>query len=154
MLVKLQPRDIIEIGAGIYSTPMLMAYVSVRGGDHLILETNRKYQLAMNSVCGCEMDLFDGETLPPKAFCPWGLAFIDHNPAEARAIVAAALQGWAGVIVLHDSNPEWDEKFGRGAGYGYSKIIPRWKHHKHFTAIDPHTLVLTDSDSVWQALGA
>jgi hypothetical protein len=152
VLIKLRPRDIIEVGCGLYSTPILRTYVAIRGGEHFILETDQKYQSIMSKLCGCEIDLFDGTNLPSKALRAWGLAFIDHSPANVRAPIAIELQGLANVIVLHDSNPEWDKRFKKKAGYGYSKIIPKWKYHKHYTVIDPHTLVLTDSDEVWQAL--
>jgi len=154
ILMAIRPRDIIEVGAGLYSTPMLRTYVNLRGGEHFILETNPKYQSLVSRLCRCDIDLFDGTSLPPEALCPWGLAFIDHSPAYVRAPVAVALQKWARIIVLHDSNLEWDVSFKRGRGYEYSKIIPQWKHHRQFTELYPHTLVLTDSDEVWQDLGA
>lgn len=148
VLRAIEPFNVLEVGCGWYSTPLLRIYTEGRGGEHYILETNEIFAQEVASHYECMVQVFDGHSLPTEACCHWGLAFIDSAPESGRGRLALELKEWASVIVLHDSNPDWEP------AYGYSGIIPQWKHHKQFTQLYPHTLVLTDSDEVWQDLGA
>lgn len=47
---------------------------------------------------------------------------------------------------MHDSNPDWDR------AYGYSSLIPMWKHHTQFTICYPHTLLLTNNEDIWDSI--
>jgi len=147
VLRELQPHTVLEVGAGWYSTPLLQAYSLSRGREHCILETNAEYGDAVSKLYGCHIQLFDGVTVPDNVKRPWGLVFIDHVQ-DGRRIMALAMKDRAAVIVLHDSQPKHDR------AYRYSTIIPKWKYHRQFTDVYPHTLMLTDSDEVWQVLGA
>ena len=141
-------RSILEVGSGFYSTPLLHAFCAGSKAEHVILESDETWRNSISSLFDGVIQLFDAESLPDEVVQrQWGLAFIDGPVEASRAQHAIRLKDTADVIVLHDSNPNWD------VAYGYSAIIPLWKHAHHFTETYPHTLVLTDSDDTWHTLG-
>ena len=148
VLRAVRPSSVLEVGAGWYSTALLQAYATGHDCEHCILETNARYRDVISRVYGCQVEMFDGHVLPDAVMRSWGLVFIDHAIADARKDVAIAIKDHAGVIVLHDANPADD------AEYLYSAVIPEWKHHRRVSDVWPQTLVLSDSDEVWQVLGA
>jgi len=69
---------------------------------------------------------------------PWGMAFMDHSPAQRRHEDVARLADLAGYIVCHDSQPESDYEFL------YSNVFPLFKYRYDFTKIKPWTVVLSN----------
>lgn len=148
VLKRVQPECILEVGCGAYSTAMLSAYAAGSCCEHHILEGDATYLAKVQDLYNCEIDLFDPHHLPDNVFRHWDLAFIDNLPEKTRAEIAVALKEYANVIVLHDSNPNWEP------AYRYSKIIPMWNHSLQFTELYPHTLVLTDDEELWGVLSS
>lgn len=138
----LMPSSILEIGAGFYSTPLLESWTYARGGEHYILETDSAWAKSISSLFGIKITNFCGGQLPIEVNRNWDMAFIDCAVERTRAGYALALRENARIIILHDSNPDWD------AAYKYSAIIPQWKHHRQFAACYPHTLLLSNTDDV------
>ncbi len=142
-------RSVLEVGCGFYSTPLFRSFCAAKEmGEHVILESDGQWRKRVSSLFDVEVRLFDGDALPDDVQQRhWDLAFIDCAVESSRGQHALNLHGQADVIVLHDSNHDWD------IAYEYSAIIPLWSHAYHFTETYPHTLVLTDSDDIWTALG-
>jgi len=142
-------RSILEVGSGFYSTPFFRAFASsVLKTEHVILESDEGWAAYVASLFDVFVRPFKVNELPDDIVQRhWDLAFIDCLAESTRAQHALTLKNNADVIVLHDSNPDWD------VAYEYSAIIPLWKYAHHFTATYPHTLVLTDEDDIWEALG-
>ena len=141
-------RSILEVGSGFYSTPLLHAFCAGSKAEHVILESNGQWRENVANLFDVEVLAFDVNELPDDIVQRhWDLAFIDCLVESTRAQHALALKDNADVIVLHDSNPDWN------MAYEYSAIIPSWKHSHHFTETYPHTLLLTDSDDIWHTLG-
>lgn len=140
-------RSILEVGAGFYSTPLLSCHAAAVGGEHVVLESKPAWAKQVLEWYDVEAEPFTIGELPEWVLQrPWDLAFIDNAVADSRPAHALALIDCAKIVMLHDSNPDWD------AEYRYSTVIGRWKHHRQFKACYPWTILLTNDDEVWRRL--
>lgn len=139
--------SVLEVGCGYYSTPLLSVLAAGKGLRRTILESDREWAAQISDLFGVAVTQFNAEELPASVVRQWGLVFIDSAIEAARARHAIRLREYAKVIILHDSNPDWD------AHYRYSEIVGEWKHAKQFTKCYPHSLLLTNDDDAWGLLG-
>lgn len=132
--------DILELGVGGHSTPLIVAISRAEKRFAVSYENNLEwFQLAKeryirryNRIKFVE----DYDDAPIER--PWGLAFIDHEPGLRRRVDIARLANYAQIIVVHDTNRKSDKH------YKYSEIYPLFKYRKDFTALSPHTTVLSN----------
>lgn len=140
-------ESILEVGAGFYSTPMLNAFAVGAGCDHVVLESDKTWRDNITQWFDIKVQMFDLSELPQDILDQrWSLVFIDCQDERSRSRHALALKNMADMIVLHDSNPDWDH------AYKYSEIIPLWKYSHQFTATYPHSLLLTNDQLIWEAI--
>lgn len=140
-------RSILEIGCGFYSTPILAAFSLASGCEHVVIETERKWAESVSRVFGITVDSFSTGCLPPHTHRKWDVVFIDSAVAASRAGYALALRNQARVILLHDSNLNWDR------AYHYKTLYPQWRFYVNFTETYPHTLLLTNDEQAWESVG-
>ena len=135
--------DVLELGAGIYST-FLLHWLCLDAGRELVTyENNESYY---NMVKHCESDLHKvhfvedwADTDIEKA---WGVVLIDHAPAIRRKDDIERLAYCAYCVVVHDTQ-------GRGnKHYRYDKIYPLFKYKKGYSGLLPQTLILSNFTDV------
>ena len=147
-------ESILEIGGGFYSTPLLATYAHDHGIAHVLAETDRDYAAAIIRLNPIGLTqrikpalMNDPIDLPePYPGNRWGLVLIDGAPGEVRVLQALHLRECADLIVLHDSEPESDPL------YKYSKIVDHWKYRRNYTHLQPHTMALTDNETIWKII--
>jgi len=104
------PSPVLELGAGIHSTPFLSAYCEDRGRDLLTVEYTREWAPDVSGsqrhACRTRTSRWNG----------WSVVLVDHAPAEARMPALYRLSGEddVGIIVVHD----WNRP-----GYGFEEEL-------------------------------
>ena len=146
---RIEISSILEIGGGPYSTPLLAAYSRLVGAKHLVLETDPAAAEAITRLCpGVEVELLADPAFLPEHVTTgnWSLVLIDGTPGEVRVPQALELMERADLIVLHDSEPQAEPL------YRYSTIAGHWKYRHDYTILTPHTMSLTNSETIWQTI--
>ena len=88
---------ILEVGAGLWSTPMLTAFSVASGRHFLSLEEDPLWA----HRTGSEKAIYDRD-LPSLAQQRWSVVFLDHSPGPRRAEDAFLFRETAEIIVMHD----------------------------------------------------
>jgi len=136
----LSEGDVLEIGTGRYSTPLL---------DWLALGARRKVYSYESKGFWYNKTKHMNSAYHHIVFTPswdaadfdqrrWGMVFIDHSPDGRRPTEVARLANLADYIVMHDTEPEHDEI------YGYSKIWGLFQHRYDHTRLWPNTTVVSN----------
>jgi len=120
-VLQMSKGDVIEMGTGPYSTPLLH-WVCKGMGRHLIsYEDNleyynfaRQYRSGFHSIR--QVTDWDKVGIPPHC----GVVLIDHMPSIRRGIDALRFKDSADYIILHDTEAV--------KTYGYDKIWPNFKY--------------------------
>ena len=129
---------VVELGVGIGSTPFL--HWACHPNRKLVsYETSAEYYRLMSGHTGAnhEMHLID-DWDKADLERPWSVAFIDHAPNERRHIDALRLKDWANYVVLHDTNPKYDDR------YHYSEIYPLFQWRKEYRVARTWVSVLSN----------
>ena len=141
-LVDMTDGPILELGMGIWSTPILdlMCKKTERGiascdNDKKWFSENVKWKSNYHAVYFVDKD---GWGTLPIFKRHWSVVLIDNRPAIMRRELAYALRGNADFILLHDSEPEID-RF-----YRYSSIYKYFKYGYDYTKCLPNTTVLSN----------
>lgn len=166
------PVSILECGSGFGSTPMLHDYVVANGGYLLTMEHDQAWfdkfcflgsprhglhrplvEIAKLAHDGVDAFVFawrnavEGALLNQKRIGPgvaFGVALVDHAPAEARAPVIDALRGSVPLVVVHDTEPASEH------GYRMAEAMSRYKHRRDFMHANTGTTLLSDTIDVAQ----
>jgi hypothetical protein len=137
--MEISTGRVVEIGAGFFSTPYLhwKTYLDQRKlvtfeNDLKFLKSFDRYQTEWHQLVPVtdwdEIDL-SGE---------WGVALIDHAPAERRIHEIQRLANCCDFIVVHDTE-------GRREGYyHYRETLATFQYRKDFTRVRPHTCVVSN----------
>jgi len=141
-LIHITTGPILELGAGIYSTPFLHWACYPTKRRLVTYENNPSYYEyarrcqndyhAVNYITNWD-DINISE--------PWSIAFIDHSPSERREIEIKRLLH-ADYIVAHDTENSQMVK------YGYHKILNLFKYRYKFSEIRPHTTIFSNKYDV------
>jgi hypothetical protein len=136
--------DVLELGMGIYSTPLLHWYC---------LEHNRKLVSIENNADYFKM--FEREKNPlHKRYLvdnlmdvdlnrTWDIGFVDSGPGGLeRKNLAMKIADNTKFIALHDSEPSGD-KF-----YHYHEIVPLFKYSYNCRRFVPNTLVVSNTEKL------
>ena len=142
MLIKaleLTEGDVLEMGVGMFSTPLLhwMCMVNNRNlysyeHDNGWISIKRHFESDNHKII--MVDDWDKADIDRE----WGMAFIDHAPAERRHIDIERLADKAKLIVVHDT----EEKNNKT--YKYNKIYPLFKYRYDFKIKKPYTTILSN----------
>lgn len=137
-VMELSHGPVLELGMGIYSTPLLhilcqnshRELASYEDVPHWY-EAHKNYRTRKHSI-----NLVDKWERVPIEKTHWGVVFIDH--ADNRRAIDAWRARYADYVILHDSN-DHNEK-----AYHYSRIYPSFKYRYNFRRLSPHTTVLSN----------
>lgn len=134
--------DILELGAGVFSTPMLHAF-SVAQKRNVVTYENFKRWYRWFSIYEGEYQKVHFIEKWDDAFLekPWDVVLVDQTPDEDRIKTIARLAHFAKYIVVHDANE------GRNAEkqYHYSKIYDLFQYRYHWRDAEPNVMVLSNS---------
>jgi hypothetical protein len=131
--------DVLELGAGIYST-LLLHWVCF--DSNRLLVTYENYERYYNMVKHCESELhkvilverWDDADIERD----WGVVLVDHAPAIRRKDDIKRLADYAKVIVVHDSQ-------GRARKhYHYEEVYPLFKYKCGYAKSLPHSVILSN----------
>jgi len=129
--------DVVELGTGAFSTPVLhwMCYPDRKLVSY---ESNEDYYKAIKSFKSSEHEIHlvkDWNKI--RIQTNWGVAFVDHAPAERRKVEISRLANYARFVVIHDSEEANDDQ------YHYSDIYPSFKF-RYDDDLRPRTTVLSN----------
>lgn len=138
-LVRETTGPILELGTGFYSTtylhyacaPTKRPLVSY---DHWGKWARPAKQFESDFHQVHELRNFDYADIER----PWTIAFVDHGPLARRKVDAARLANYAQYVVIHDTDPKYEHY------YQFSEIFHLFKYRYDFTALSPHTSVLSN----------
>ncbi len=129
---------ILEMGSGIYSTPLIAAFAR---GDRfaMTVEANRRYARRALSMIGSNHRLLCAPYQDaPIESTEWDVVLIDHAPAARRQHDLARVAEHSRVVICHDSD-------GAEYGWDWAKFLWHWE----FQRLTPKTMVLSQSPIEW-----
>ena len=141
--LKATVGPVVELGAGMYSTPILHALCEAEGRKLVTYENSSEYfdwATAFKSQIHevCLVDNWDDVDL---STVNWSVAFVDHAPNERRWKEVIRLTH-AEYVICHDSNSQWKRK------YNYDKAYPLFKYQKQYRDRHPNTVILSNINPV------
>ena len=121
---------VVELGTGIYSTPLLHWLCRWQGRELVSLESRQEFLDAFN-IRGYSAPWHSVQLIEDWSRAllerPWDVALVDHEPAERRTPDALRLLSWAKIVVVHDTG-WWDDKH-----YGFKRdLFPRVRYVCHW----------------------
>ena len=133
---------VLELGTGPFSTPLLHA-LCVNSKRILVSYENHPEFFSMHAPFIEEfhqIKLVDDWDKTEIEDIRWGLAFVDHRPAERRKVETKRLMNSADYIVIHDSEPKLMRH------YRYDLIYPLFKYRLDYILRPScaHTTVLSN----------
>ncbi len=132
--------DVIELGCGFGSTPLLHALARAYRFNITTLESDAAWmeQFTYLRECWHTFRCVDDFSDLPEYSGLYDLAFVDHGQAERRGASIMALWARADLIVAHDSC--------YGHLYGYEKAFAEFPYKWEYTKASPHTMALSAGD--------
>jgi hypothetical protein len=145
MLLEAMDRtngDVLEIGAGVFSTPILHWLCEKQKRNLFTMESDWKWYYFVCQYFRTDHHKFVyakkwqyDESLIKKE---WDVVLIDHSPSERRVEEIKKLANLAKYLVVHDAG-SWKDNI-----YHYSTIYPLFKYRFDFDIIDYPTVVLSN----------
>lgn len=113
VLALVKPKRVLELGAGIYSTPLFLACPSVERLE--TIETDERWVPEPSERLTVRLVKDTVEALP-EDLTAYDLVFIDNadNPADRERTIRAVLEQSHPVTVIHDADI-YDEAINQGA---------------------------------------
>lgn len=139
-IFEISEGPILELGTGVFSTPLLHT-LSLSKNRSLTSYENNPYYVERHRdfiTDKHQIILVDNWENINIEDTRWGFAFVDHAPEERRKLDVKRLANNAQYIVLHDTEPRNE------ALYKYSEIYPLFKYRFDYTTCYPHTTVLSN----------
>lgn len=139
--------DILELGAGVFSTPYLHWVCKRQKRNLLTIENNemwfnfaRKYYQSARGTPYRHRFIFtkNWDDIESYILKPWDVVLVDHSPSERRVQEIKKLKDFAKYIIIHDSDPYQERN------YHYSTIYPLFKHKYDFSEVEPATTILSN----------
>ena len=134
--------DVLELGPGVFSTPVLHWMCETTGRNLLSIESDRMWSRFCRQYFRTDHHDFlyvrkwdDAKGAISKE---WDVVLVDHSPSKRRVEEIALLANLAKYIVIHDSEPWKDRE------YHYSTIYPLFKYRYDFKEVDHNTTVLSN----------
>ena len=135
----LSEGDVLELGTGYFSS-LILKWMSTLSHRKVFAYENRQYWDKKAKEKQTEfykvklINSYNDAPIERK----WGMAFVDHGPNSRRVVEIKRLADYADYIVIHDTNPEWDDI------YHYSKIWKLFKYRYDYKLYHPHTSVVSN----------
>jgi len=141
-IVNMTNGPILELGAGLFSTPYLhwacydkkRKLVSYEGKSRYF-EMVQQYDCDYHKIYQVGNNGWDGIDIDTEH---WSVVLVDHAPLDRRKKEAIRLSNIADYIVLHDSDEEHDES------YKYSEIYPLFKYRYDTVGLFSRTTVISN----------
>ena len=134
--------DVLELGPGVFSTPILHWLCEKQRRNLLTIESDKKWLYFCMKYYRTEYHKFmyaptwdEAKTAINKQ---WDVALIDHSPSGRRITEIAQLANLVKYIVIHDADAMKDKE------YHYPEIYPLFKYRYNFTEVEPATTVLSN----------
>lgn len=124
--------DVVEVGAGLYSTPLLHWFCKMQGRKLTTYEdTDEFYEMARhfadNNHKVVKIDNWDN-----MDFSPVSVVLIDHHPEPRRAVDILNFRD-SEFIVIHDT--EKPEKYDFDRVWEHFKYVYHWKDSRPWTSV-------------------
>ena len=132
--VLISDGPVLEIGAGIYSTPLLHWLCKILGKKLVTYENNPEYYRYAKMFVSRHHAIRlidDWSKIDTKTH--WGVVFMDHNPDERRVDDVISFKDSADYIVIHDTDRE--DKYHMEKAWPYFKYRYTWKDCKPWTTV-------------------
>lgn len=128
---------VLELGAGIHSTPFLHRRCQRRGRTLWTLDNNAGYLVRFRYLARPwhHLDVVRDWVTDPRVADLWDVALVDQAPADARVPTLARLAWTARFIVIHDTNI--DE-------YGFDRAWPLFKYRRDYNSTTPWATVVSN----------
>ena len=135
--------DVLELGAGYFSTTLLHWLSEVSDRWVLTVESDPKWYNRIKKYQTKNHDIkFVNDYDELKANHNWGLVFIDMKPAERRGIDIERFKNKADYIVIHDTEPEKEDS------YQLSNVLSQFKYRYDYTKYHPWTTVVSNTKNL------
>ena len=133
--------DILELGAGIFSTPMLHAFSMAQNRNVVTYENFNRWYRWFSIYEGKRHKVhFINKWEDAVVEKPWDVVLVDQTPDEDRIKTIARLADYAKYIVVHDAN----EGSNTEKTYHFSKIYHLFKYRYHYRDVEPNVMVLSN----------
>lgn len=133
--VLLTSGPVLELGAGVFSTPLLHWLCAENRRSLLTYEKDPEYfEFAKKFMSRTHRIRQIDNWTKIDVDIHWSVVLVDQD--NARGESAILLKDTADFIILHDS--EYPEL------YGYDKVYPHFKHIYHWTFSKPYTTVVSN----------
>ena len=130
---------VLELGMGIFSTPLLHMLCFDKNRNLVSYDNNQKY-VDMFRKYRSETHKIgvvnDWDKIDVDEY-NWSVVLVDHTPGERRAVEIARLIN-AEYLVVHDTEPK------ENYTYSFDKIYPLFKYKFDYTKAKTHTTVLSN----------
>ncbi len=133
--------SVLELGAGLGSTPLLHGLCGSQGRELLTVESNKEWldKVSLYHRSWHKFKLVDSFIDLPEYENEWGLVFVDHGIAEQRSRSIMSLKN-VPMIVVHDTcYPQL---------YGYEYAFRYFRYRWDLNLFPPQTTVLSNHINV------
>jgi len=136
-LINITNGPVLELGAGLYSTPFL--HWACRDRYLESYENDKNYFNIINEFSDENHKIYFVENWDNIDIIKyWEIVFIDLSPATKRKDMAKKLAKLAKYIILHDTEKKHDNE------YKYDEIYSLFKYRYDYTKTNPNTTVLSN----------
>lgn len=129
--VQMTNGSVLELGAGLYSTPLLHWLCAESGRKLITYETDPGFFEWLKTYQSETHSIVDNLNLPESH---WSVVFID-NGIDEREKCAIRFKDSADLIVLHDTESDL---------YGYKNVFPHFKFRYDWKFCKPWTTTLSN----------
>ncbi len=131
--------DVLELGAGIFSTPVLH-YLCWRQKRRLVsMDNDPRFFEWAGGFRGKYHDLvLVDDWAEADIEQPWDVVLVDHSPSARRIEEIKRLRQLAAVLVVHDTNGRWNK------AYHYDRIWDLFTCRYTFDKVEPSTTLLSN----------
>ena len=140
--MKRTTGDVLELGPGVFSTPVLHWLCETQKRNLLTIEDNKMWARFCSEYYQTDLHKhlqFDTWDLAKEAISkPWDVALMDHSPLERRVEEIKILAPFVKYIVVHDA-----EDKSEGTSH-FSTIKPLFKYYWRFEGVRPNTAVYSN----------
>ncbi len=141
-VMKRTTGDVLELGPGVFSTPVLHWLCQAQNRNLLTIESDKKWLNFCMKYYRTPLHKFllvgDWNEAREPISKEWDVALVDLSPDPMRAEMIKVLADKAKYIIIHDAD-DVQEKH-----YHYSTIYPLFKYRYNFTEVEPATTVLSN----------
>ena len=141
-VMKRTTGDVLELGPGVFSTPVLHWLCESQKRNLLTIEHDKKWSWFCSQYYQTDQHKHlqvDNWDLAKDAISkPWDVALVDHSPSERRVEEIKILAPLAKYIIVHDADDN-REKY-----YHLSTIKHLFKYYWRFEGAEPQVAVYSN----------